>query len=117
MHHELLGERILESLPRGAHVLIMTHDHAEDFALCDTALRLPQLGSIGLIGSTTKWSGFRRRLAAAGHGTSTIARITSPIGSPAITGKEPAMIAIGVAAELAVLFQAAAARRDATRPR
>ncbi|MGS0683751.1 xanthine dehydrogenase accessory protein XdhC [Nakamurella sp. GG22] len=116
VHHELLGERILESLPRDAHVLIMTHDHAEDFALCDTALRLPQLGSIGLIGSTSKWSGFRRRLAASGHDASTIARITSPVGSPAITGKEPAMIAIGVAAELAVLIQATAVRRDAARP-
>ena len=42
----LLGEPVLERLPRGAHVLIMTHDHAEDFALCDAALRLPQpLGS------------------------------------------------------------------------
>ena len=50
-------------LPRGAHVLIMTHDHAEDFALCDAALRLPDLGSVGLIGSSAKWTGFRRRLA------------------------------------------------------
>src|SRR6476646_1604115 len=63
VHHALLGEQVLERLPRGAHVLIMTHDHAEDFALCDTALRLPGLGSIGLIGSSAKWSGFRRRLA------------------------------------------------------
>src|SRR6476620_6329087 len=57
----------LEVLPRGAHVLIMTHDHAEDFALCDMALRLPGLGSIGLIGSSAKWTGFRRRLTDAGH--------------------------------------------------
>ena len=42
VHHALLGEQVLERLPRGAHVLIMTHDHAEDFALCDAALRLPQ---------------------------------------------------------------------------
>ena len=39
MHRELLGEVVLERLPRGAQVLIMTHDHAEDFALCDAALR------------------------------------------------------------------------------
>ena len=46
IHHTLLGEQVLEQLPRGAHVLIMTHDHAEDYALCDAALRLPQpLGS------------------------------------------------------------------------
>ena len=76
----------------------MTHDHAEDFALCDTALRLPQLGSIGLIGSSAKWSGFRRRLLAEADTTdAVIDRITSPIGLPGITGKEPAVIAISVA--------------------
>ena len=37
VHRELLGEVVLDRLPRGAHVLIMTHDHAEDFALCDAA--------------------------------------------------------------------------------
>ena len=42
VHRELLGEVVLERLPRGSHVLIMTHDHAEDFALCDAALRLPR---------------------------------------------------------------------------
>lgn len=105
VHHRLLGEQILERLPRGAHVLIMTHDHAEDFALCDAALRLPDLGSIGLIGSSAKWSGFRRRLLAEGHQPAVVDRITSPIGIPAITGKEPSVIAIGVAGQLVHLFQ------------
>ena len=100
MHHALLGEQVLERLPRGAHVLIMTHDHAEDFALCDAALRLPQpLGSIGLIGSSAKWTRFRRNLLAeAGHDPAAIDRITCPIGLPEITGKEPAVIAVAVAA-------------------
>jgi xanthine dehydrogenase accessory factor len=100
VHHALLGEQVLDMLPRGAHVLIMTHDHAEDFALCDAALRLPSLGSIGLIGSSAKWTGFRRRLADAGHAPALIDRITSPIGLPAVTGKEPAVIAVSVAAAL-----------------
>lgn len=117
VHHELLGEQILERLPRGAHVLIMTHDHAEDFALCDAAIRLPGLGSIGLIGSSAKWSGFRRRLLAEGHSAAAIDRITSPIGLPQITGKEPAVIAIGVAGQLVQLLgQQAAARQAAAAP-
>ena len=99
-HHMLLGEQLLERLPRGSHVLILSHDHAEDFALCDAALRLPQLGTIGLIGSTTKWSGFRRRLAEHGHSAQTIDRIHCPIGLPDITGKQPAVIAVSVAASL-----------------
>ncbi len=100
VHHALLGEQVLEMLPRGAHVLIMTHDHAEDFALCDAALRLPALGSVGLIGSSAKWTGFRRRLSEVGHDQAVIDRITSPIGLPEITGKEPAVIAISVSAAL-----------------
>ena len=101
IHHTLLGEQVLERLPRGAHVVIMTHDHAEDFALCDAALRLPQpLGGIGLIGSSAKWARFAAQLAAAGHGPEAIARITCPIGQPGITGKDPAVIAIAAAAAL-----------------
>jgi xanthine dehydrogenase accessory factor len=101
IHHTLLGEQVLEALPPGAHVLIMTHDHAEDFALCDAALRLPQrLGSIGLIGSSAKWTRFQAQLAAQGHDPAAIARITCPIGLPGITGKEPAVIAVAVAAAL-----------------
>jgi xanthine dehydrogenase accessory factor len=100
-YHTLLGEQVLEQLPRGAHVVIMTHDHAEDYALCDAALRLPQpLGSIGLIGSSAKWTRFQAQLAAAGHSPEAIARITCPIGQPGITGKDPAVIAVAVAAAL-----------------
>jgi xanthine dehydrogenase accessory factor len=99
--HTLLGEQVLEQLPRGAHVVIMTHDHAEDYALCDAALRLNQpLGGIGLIGSEVKWTRFQAQLAAAGHSPAAIARITCPIGQPGITGKDPAVIAVAVAAAL-----------------
>ena len=101
IHHALLGEQVLEQLPRGAHVVIMTHDHAEDLALCDAALRAGQaLGGIGLIGSSVKWTRFQAQLAELGHGPAAIARITCPIGLPGITGKDPAIIAVAVAAEL-----------------
>jgi xanthine dehydrogenase accessory factor len=103
-HTTVLGETVLERLPIGAHVLIMTHDHAEDFALCDAALRRGDLGSIGLIGSSAKWARFRRNLAAEGHEESAIDTITCPIGSPDVVGKEPAVIAIGVAAALLELI-------------
>ncbi|MFI9030053.1 xanthine dehydrogenase accessory protein XdhC [Streptomyces sp. NPDC053560] len=105
-HTPLLPEEVLAGLPRGAHVLIMTHDHAEDAALCDAALRRRHLGSIGLIGSAAKWSRFRRRLATeGGHDEATIARIKTPIGMADITGKEPATIAVSVAADLLRTFE------------
>jgi xanthine dehydrogenase accessory factor len=79
----------------------MTHDHAEDFALCDAALRLPQpLGGVGLIGSSVKWTRFQAQLADLGHSPEAIATITCPIGQPRITGKDPAVIAVAVAAAL-----------------
>jgi xanthine dehydrogenase accessory factor len=106
VHHvPVLAELALAELPLGTHVLIMTHDHAEDAALCDAALRTPQLGSIGLIGSAGKWARFRRKLAEVGHPAEVIDRITTPIGMPDITGKEPATIAVSVAAELLRTFE------------
>jgi xanthine dehydrogenase accessory factor len=100
VHRSVAPEAVLGRLPRGAHVLVMTHDHAEDLTLCEAALRSSHLGSIGLIGSAAKWSRFKVQLAAEGHSPDDIARITCPIGPPDITGKEPAVIAVGVAADL-----------------
>ncbi|MEU9069715.1 xanthine dehydrogenase accessory protein XdhC [Streptomyces sp. NPDC048306] len=106
-HTPLLPEEVLAQLPRGTHVLIMTHDHAEDAALCDAALRTDHLGSIGLIGSAAKWARFRKRLATeGGHDDAVIDRIKTPIGLADITGKEPATIAVSVAADLLRTFEA-----------
>ena len=106
-HHAVVPELVLGELPAGSHVLIMTHDHAEDAALCDAALRCAHLGSIGLIGSSAKWRRFEKKLAAEGHDPATLARITTPIGLPEITGKDPATIAVGVAADLVMRFERA----------
>jgi len=104
-HHAVVPELVLGELPAGCHVLLMTHDHAEDIALCDAALRCGHLGSIGLIGSSVKWRRFAKRLAEEGHDEAALARITTPIGLPEITGKEPATIAVSVAADLLLRFQ------------
>lgn len=79
----------------------MTHDHAEDAALVDAALRTAGLGDIGLIGSRAKWARLRHRLESeGGFGEDDLARVTTPIGLPGLVGKEPATIAVGVAADL-----------------
>jgi xanthine dehydrogenase accessory factor len=97
----VLPEIALGELPPGTHVLIMTHDHAEDAAICDAVLREGEFGSIGLIGSASKWARFRRRLSEeGGHSSEAIARIKTPIGVEDIRGKEPATIAVSVAADL-----------------
>ncbi|MEI5584661.1 MULTISPECIES: xanthine dehydrogenase accessory protein XdhC [unclassified Agromyces] len=110
LHHLPVPEAALTELPAGAHVLVMTHDHAEDLAICDMALRTPGLGSIGLIGSRSKWARFRARLREAGHDDAALERVTTPIGIDGIRSKEPAAIAVGVAARVLQLVEAAAVR-------
>jgi xanthine dehydrogenase accessory factor len=105
VHHEaVLPELVLAELPAGTHVLVMTHDHAEDVALLDAALRAGHLGPIGLIGSSAKWARFRATLLADGHQVEAVDRIVTPIGLPSLEGKDPATIAISVAAALLQSF-------------
>jgi xanthine dehydrogenase accessory factor len=112
----LLPETVIAELPPGCHVLIMTHDHAEDLALCDVALKRADLGSIGLIGSRGKWARFRRRLGQeSGHDAESFARIKTPIGLPEIKGSEPATIAVSVAADLLRTFQREAENAESAR--
>jgi xanthine dehydrogenase accessory factor len=111
LHHAPLPELVLGEVPRGTHVLVMTHDHAEDFALCDAALRCEHLASIGLIGSAAKWRRFQQGLVVEGHPEAAIAHIQCPIGRPDLVGKGPATIALGVAADLLPRLAPAGARR------
>jgi xanthine dehydrogenase accessory factor len=78
----------------------MTHDHAEDFAICDAALRCEHLASVGLIGSAAKWARFRSGLLVEGHPAVDVDRIVCPIGDPSVPGKEPAVVAVSVASAL-----------------
>jgi xanthine dehydrogenase accessory factor len=90
--------RVVARAPQNADHLIMTYSHDIDLALCDALLRVP-FGSVGLIGSATKWARFRKRLTAMGHSDAQIMRIACPIGDPAL-GKHPQAIAVSVAAAL-----------------
>lgn len=110
----LLSEAVIAELPSGCHVLVMTHDHVEDLAICDVALKREDLGSIGLIGSRGKWARFRRRLGReSGHDAETVSRIKTPIGISGIKGSEPATIAVSVAADLLSTFERARAAAKA----
>lgn len=99
VHHEPAPEVVIRDLPRGATILVLTHDHAEDLLLCEAALRTEPF-YLGLIGSRSKWLHFNKRLRDEGYEDSDIIRITCPIGIQSISGKDPASIAVGVAADL-----------------
>lgn len=99
-HVPVIPELVLSTLPRGTRVLVLTHDHAEDLAIVDAALRCDHLGRIGLIGSTTKWARFRGKLVDAGLAPDDVDRVQTPIGFPGLSvSKDPAAIAVSVVAE------------------
>lgn len=91
-------------LPPQSAVLIMSFSHAEDLDVVAACLKRQRehkdLRYIGLIGSKTKWATFRHRLEARGFTEKELAFVTCPIGVPGITGKEPEVIAVAVAAQL-----------------
>lgn len=91
-------------LAPGSRVLIMSFSHAEDLDIVRACLKRlrerDDLPYIGLIGSKTKWATFRHRLEERGFTADDMARITCPIGVAGISGKEPEVIAVGVAAQL-----------------
>lgn len=97
-HVPVIPELVLATLPHGTDIVILTHDHAEDLAITDAALRCSHLGSIGLIGSSAKWARFRAKLADAGIPARDIDRVQTPIGLAGLSSKEPASIALSVAA-------------------
>lgn len=103
--HAPVPESALKTLPVGAHLLVLTHDHAEDLAVLERALRAGHFGFIGLIGSASKWQHFRRELTKAGLSEADLARVTTPIGLPGVPGKSPQAVAIAVAAQLLTLLE------------
>ncbi len=102
-HSDPVHDAVSDLRP-GSRVLIMSFSHAEDLDVvvaCLARQRAQQdLPYVGLIGSKTKWASFRQRLVARGFTQAELAHITCPIGVPGITGKEPEVIAVAVAAQL-----------------
>jgi len=88
-----------EALP-GTMFLVMTHAHDLDQAICEAVLRRGDARYLGLIGSATKKARFLSRLRAHGLEEAVLDNLICPIGLPSIAGKEPAVIAASVVADL-----------------
>lgn len=92
-------EEEVDSLPAGALVLIMTHDHAIDLSILERVLARDDFSYVGVIGSDRKWARFEQRLKQRGFSEEKIETVHCPIGKSK-TSKQPRAIAISVAAEL-----------------
>ncbi len=102
-HSDPVQAAVADVLP-GSRVLVMSFSHAEDFEIIAACLHRQRtrgdLPYIGLIGSSTKWASFQRRLRDRGFAPGELARVTCPIGVPGIGGKQPAVVAVAVVAQL-----------------
>ena len=102
-HSDPVQAAVPDLMPH-SRVLIMSFSHAEDLDVVAACLMRQRhqkdLAFIGLIGSATKWATFKRRLAERGFTEAECQQVTCPIGVPGITGKEPEVIAVAVAAQL-----------------
>jgi xanthine dehydrogenase accessory factor len=95
-------DREFAEAPRDAMVIVMTHSHPLDFDITAKALQRDTFELVGLIGSETKRARFVHWARQAGVTGSQLDRLVCPIGIPQIKGKEPAVIAAALAAQLIV---------------
>jgi len=92
--------------PPGCFYLVMSHSHALDFALCEAIFARRDAAYFGLIGSRSKRASFEQRLLARGLDAARLNELTCPIGIAGITDKQPAAIALAVAAQMLQLHNA-----------
>jgi len=95
--------RELDDATPGSLVAVMTHSHALDFDIALNALRRTPVDFVGLIGSETKRARFLSLARRTEVPAALIERLTCPIGMPQIKGKEPAVIAASLAAQLLIV--------------
>lgn len=99
MHATEQPEQMMAHLTDDTMIIILTHSHALDLSLLETALnrRFPY---IGVIGSQTKRARFISRLRQAGMNAELASSFHCPIGIPGVAGKAPSVIAASVTAQI-----------------
>lgn len=91
----------VDKAPKDAFYLIFTHSHQLDYEITAKILARGDAQYCGLIGSATKRARFENRMLRERVITAAeLPNLTCPIGLAGIDGKEPAVIAVAVAAQL-----------------
>ena len=91
---------LVAEAPPGSIFIVMTHSHQLDEDICLEVLRRDDFAWLGLIGSDTKRRRFVHRLEQRGIEPSKLDALVCPIGLAGIRGKQPATIALSLAAQL-----------------
>lgn len=93
-------EAEVDAASPNAYFLVMTHQHSLDQQLSEQILRRENFTYFGLIGSASKRRMFETRMQRRGVAVEQFKRMICPIGISGIQNKQPAMIAISVAAQI-----------------
>jgi xanthine dehydrogenase accessory factor len=86
--------------PAGALAIVMTHSHPLDYDITLAALKRGTFAYVGLIGSRTKRARFMSWARQMNAAQSELDRLICPIGIPEIKGRQPAVIAASIAAQI-----------------
>jgi xanthine dehydrogenase accessory factor len=114
--HKYLREEADAGRLDGRTVLaVLTHDPKFDVPLLEVALRLPEVGYIGAMGSRKTHDDRMARLAEAGLTEAELDRLSSPIGLD-LGARTPEETAVSIAAEIIALKWGGGGTRLADRP-
>ena len=98
-HRYLRAESEAGRIDERTVMCVLTHDPKFDVPLLEVALRLPQVGYVGAMGSRRTHTDRLERLREAGLTDEELARLCSPIGLD-LGGRTPEETAVSVAAEI-----------------
>ena len=98
-HQYLRAEAEVGRIDRRTVLCVLTHDPKFDVPVLEVALRLPEVGYVGAMGSRRTHEDRLRRLVEAGLGGEEIGRLSSPIGLD-LGARTPEETAVSIAAEI-----------------
>src|SRR6478672_9196118 len=98
-HRFLEKQRDAGSIDGRTVITVLTHDPKFDVPLLEVALRLPQVGYVGAMGSRRTHEDREQRLKEAGLPAGEVARLSSPTGLD-LGARTPEETAVSIAAEI-----------------
>lgn len=102
---------IIAAAPAASDYLLMSPGHRQDFELCAAILRRGDYRYLGMLGSARKRAQCETYLRDQGFGPQDWQALRCPLGLATIHAREPAAIAIAIAAELLEFHDAGPAAR------
>lgn len=98
-HRYLAGEAERGAIDARTAICVLTHDAKFDVPVLEVALRLPEVGYVGVMGSRRTHDDRMRRLREAGLTDAELSRLSSPIGLD-LGARTPEETAVSIAAEI-----------------